>query len=267
MDRSILLGSGAALLVGVGLSGLCLGDSVTYDAGTFPAVTDIAPAVTVDTLPFTTVGPNSYSFNNTVALTQKVILPKFDTSLGNLTKVTLTLTGDGTSSLALRALTGSAATTGITVATNKMSLAPKIVLQDSGSNLTHNGLSATQANPQFSLNFTNGAPIVLSNGSQQAMSGSFLLQQDISQYTSASVLNSFKIDGFGDTKVLDVTAFLSYSVEWTGAAQARVSRSTSFGVTAEVTYEYNVVPEAGTMLLGGCAVMPLLGYRRRAKKA
>lgn len=35
----------------------------------------------------------------------------------------------------------------------------------------------------------------------------------------------------------------------------------------QAVINYSAVPEAGTMLLGGCGIMPILAYRRRSKKA
>jgi hypothetical protein len=53
------------------------------------------------------------------------------------------------------------------------------------------------------------------------------------------------------------------TTHWT-VASTQTPQGTFVGT---VTYTYAAVPEAGTLLLGGAAVMPILGYRRRSRKA
>ncbi len=70
---------------------------------------------------------------------------------------------------------------------------------------------------------------------------------------------------------IDVSKFVIGTVDGdaTGVPSGYFSVwSAAGGCGSTVLYlQYAAVPEAGTVLLGGCAVMPLLAYRRRAKRA
>jgi hypothetical protein len=219
-----------------------------------------------------TDGPHSSTHSIVSELTNfdtnsGLAFPKFNPSLGTLTKVTLTISGDMTSTLTV--------TAGATGALNCYATSTmRLWVQDPGNHLY--GGALTLAVPSY-VSTPPDNPSLLSAGVSTldspvdlAANASYTWAPYSSgtvnktyEYTTGPVLTEFT--GTGDL-FLRAVARASTTVGWDGG-NATASQSTTGNVHGTVTYVYNAVPEAGTMLLGGCALMPILGYRRRSRKA
>ena len=208
-----------------------------------------------------TFGPSivaPFSLNPQNDHAQTLYFPKFDSSLGSLSKVVLTLVGNATTTIKV-----TAPGTGLT--NLSLSSHVDIVIQDGG-HLTMGGTLATKENPQFEVNGLSTYAAVIAGGNKNVNAGASN-ESVVSEYVDSATLLSFTGSG---NKSLDIVTFVGYVASWTGE-NAQVSRETKVGVTGSVTYTYShmAVPEATTLLLGLACGMPLLMHRgrRRATKA
>lgn len=185
--------------------------------------------------------------------------PKFDSALGHLDSVTLTLAGRGDTSVTFT----------VDTATTSMSIGTQVnvaVMDPGGHFAAVNGdgdiVPVTTANPQFSLLKTKSFQKLLVG--KPYSTGTLTFQRDGSEVTYADAATLAEFTGLGDI-VLNFATLTQTALVYTGG-NVTANQTTHVGLDATVTYEYSAVPEATTMLMGLAAGVPVMMHRRRAKK-
>jgi PEP-CTERM motif len=179
-----------------------------------------------------------------------VTLPKFNPALGTLTKVTLTLDGQTSgSTLEFDNEAGVGGTVGLQI----------------GTTITANSsfLSALVATPAQS---TSGSVVADDDGAPDYLGGDALVltggsgsDSDFNSSTSAPVLAS--VTGPGTINV-DLTNSIFTSTTTSGIFGPSIPNAGSFSGTVTVEYEYNLVPEPSSALLGALGLLALMRRRR-----
>lgn len=233
---------------------LVLAGSVALAGGVFLPAT----ASALETTPMErTVVSTATNFYNTTDL----VFPTFDTSLGTLTGVKLTVSGAMTTTLTLK-------NTGSGISSYSVYSNVFLVVQDLNGNFKHDGgtistfppLSEFPVNFQLQLSGTavtgNLAPGATLDPKNDSKSGA--ANTDI--FTDTLVLQEFSAPG---TITLKAAGISNSTLSTSGSFSTVVTGTGT--VTATISYQYSAVPEAATMLLGGLAVMPILMQRRRQR--
>jgi hypothetical protein len=201
------------------------------------------PAVYGDTTsgPFTTTTPISYTLTD---WTGSLSFAKFDSSLGALTEVDMTINGAMRTVLTVtnNSPQGSSGTA-------KTEL--QMSVQDPGANFTPPQLDFFSPNFVFNLG---------PNGS--VTSGTLTkTASDTQVYTTAAILSEFNGPG---TIVCPASTFTQTWIAYNGG-NADAVQVTDGSLTGTVTYHYNPVPEPGTLglLLAGAACLVAFGWQKR----
>lgn len=211
-----------------------------------------------------TDGPHAATYSITSKATNfdtstELAFPKFDPSLGYLTKITLTIDASMRTNLMATAITDS------TKVYTQASL--DLWVQDPQNRLQGDPLPLVEPNtsaPLLSLVVNTSAnKRTITAGNSYTWSNLTDSASATYDYYGAGVFAEFTGTGNLFFRALTQT---DTGVFWS-SGNATASQSTTASVTGTVTYEYSAVPEAGTMLLGGCALMPILGLRRRSRRA
>jgi hypothetical protein len=179
-----------------------------------------------------------------------VTLPKFNPALGTLTKVTLTLDGQTSgSTLEFDNEAGVGGTVGLQVGTTITA--------------TSAFLSALVATPAQS---TSGSVIGDDDGAPDFVGADALVltggsgsDSDFNSSTSAPVLAS--VTGPGTINV-DLSNSIFTSTNTSGIFGPSIPTAGNFSGTVTVEYEYNLVPEPSSALLGGLGLLALMRRRR-----
>ena len=178
--------------------------------------------------------------------TESLSIPQFQSNLGTLTSVTLTLNGSMSTTLIAGNITGSTFVPTPDPSSGSAGVVAQFGLQDSGGSLS--GLSIVS--PMEGYSFAAGGSQSWSLSTADSSSA---------VYTDSSTLGEFTGPG---NITLDAagTAFTN-QVNTGGVSYA--GQNTISSLTADVTYTYSAsVPEPSTIALLGVGIVTLLAYRR-----
>jgi hypothetical protein len=194
--------------------------------------------------PFTTTTPIPSTLTD---WTSSLSFPQFDSSLGTLTSVELSLTGHFSTVITVTNV-GSSSSTG----TAKTEV--QVTVQDSGGNLLIPELDLFSSNYAFT-NLPAGQYIT--SGTINKSGGS----SDV--YTSPAVLAEFTGPG---TIVLPAATYTQSWIAYSGG-NSLAAQVTNADLTGSVKYTYIPVPEPSTILLLGIGTLGLLCCTRRGRKS
>ncbi len=203
----------------------------------------VASSVQADMIsgPFTTSTPIPYTLTDWIG---SLSFPMFNSGLGTLTEVDMTLTGAMQTTLTV---TNSSPDPSSGSANTEV----RMSVQDAGSNFSPPQIDFFS--PAFGYSLAGGGSV-----------GSGLLTKTASDsevYTLSAILAEFNGPG---TIVLPASTFTQTLLANTGGNTA-ASQVTQGDLTGTVTYHYTVVPEPSTLALFGVAALSLLAcaWRRR----
>ncbi len=199
-------------------------------------------ASTLTTTETGSVPPTQANWSSTLSF------PQFDTDLGTLMAVTLSVNESVSSTLTAGNLSNTVLPS--EASSGSASTVAQFSLQDSGGSLS--GL------PQISLT----SPYSLSPGGSQSWSLSAADSGNIT-YTNPFILNEFS--GSGNISLSAAGTAFTNQINSGGASYA--TQSTDSGLIAEVTYTYSaVVPEPSACALLGAGIAALLAFRPKRRK-
>lgn len=242
-----MLAGGVSLLILAGLAEPAKAASVTYGA-TYN--TSSGGAYNLSNWNTMNFGPSDQLY---------LSFPKFDTTLGQLTKVTLSFTESVKGSYTANADRGSGLT--FTTLIAELSMAVWNAPTDAANRVPPvKSISISQDSGATNYNV-----IAVSQGGTYSVNIPEQSKADSVVYTSSEMLRAFE----ENPHVLYASGLNSTLVGKSGSFDYTEHFLTSGKMTGSVTYEYsyNSVPEAGTLFLGGCVIVPLLTHRRRTPMA
>ena len=205
----------------------------------------VSSPIQADTIsgPFTTTTPIAYTLTD---WTGSLSFPMFDSRLGTLTEVDLTLSGSMYTVLTVH----NSSPTGSTGHANTHL---QMTLQDAGNNLIAPQIDLMSPSYTYTLaaNETKTSGTLSKSGSSS------------DQYFDPVVLAEFTGTG---SILLSASTFTETAVFNTGG-NTDASQVTQGQLTGTVTYHYNLVPEPSTLvLLLGIGAIGMLGYSRRRRQ-